>query len=221
MRKVISCCISVLMSAILMLGYPLALQAMENTTDGTMPPSYYETEEFFSWLRSETDLVAFFETDRKIDGAFADAYAGRLRELFEQGRTSFISTLAGCSVDARYRASRLLSCGYIGRQEIQSFYDDILISMQDDTWSEQEMEVLQNIKDGAKQILDTYLPNPTTEPPSTTSSTEAAVPEETTLPLQDSGEETTSGLYWGVGTAVLAMVLIAGIYAFIKARKRA
>lgn len=203
----------------------ICVRATENPTQTASLPDSNDPEEFSSWLRSETDLAAFFETDRQIDGAYATGYAGRLREFYEQDRRLFISTLAACSADAQHRATQLLPSGYAGLQEIQPFYDEILLLMKDTTLTEKELEVLQKIEVSAKHILGMFLPDPTTQPPA--ANAEDSVPNETTqdptegttLPLQGSEEGTDLGLYWGIGIAALAVVAL-GIFAMTKAKKR-
>lgn len=193
----------------------------EQTT--TTMPLDYEIDEFLSWVESEKDLRALLETERKIDGAYAEGYAGRLREFYEQDRKMFISTLAECSADARNRAALLLPGGYFGLQEMQSFHDDILLLMKDGTWTEQEMEVLREIEGSAKQLLDMYLPEPTTEPPATDLAvpeiTAADTTEETTVPVQSPKNEINTTVIWVVVLSIAVAATAFGIGKVIKSKR--
>ena len=223
MKKIICRALMFLMFAAVLLGCAAPLRAEQNTTEDTLPPWLSEVHEIISWINTETDLVAFFETDKTIDGAYSVMYGLRLKEFYEQDPRLFISTLAKCSADAQRRSVYLLPCGYdeSGPQELQPFYDELLLLMEEDTWSDQEMEVMGQIGSNAERFLEMMLPKPTTEPVIETTLPEETEQEptvETTVPVYESGEEADPGLYWGIGMA--AVVLAAGVYAVIKARKR-
>ena len=222
MQKMICRALVFLTFAAILLGCAAPLRAEQNTTGDTLLPGYYEVEEITSWIQTETDLVAFFETDKTIDGAYSVMYGLRLKEFYEQDPRLFISTLAKCSDDAQRRSVYLLPCGYDESelQELQPFYDELLLLMEDDTWNDQEMEVMGQIRSNTERLLDMTLPKPTTEPSTETDSpekTEQEPTEETTVPVYDSEQEADTGWYWGIGIAV---VLATGVYAVIKARKR-
>ena len=84
------------------------------------------------------------------------------------------------------------------------------------------MEVMGQIRSNAEWLLELH-PKPKTEPVVETTlpeETEQEPTEEATVPVQGSGEGADPVLYWGIGIAVLAVLLAAGIYAVIRARKR-
>lgn len=225
MKKIIRRALMFLMFAAVLLGCAAPLRAEQNTTEDTLPPWLSEVHEIISWINTETDLVAFFETDKTIDGAYSVMYGLRLKEFYEQDPRLFISTLAKCSADAQRRSVYLLPRGYdeSGPQELQPFYDELLLLMEEDTWSDQEMEVMGQIRSNAEWLLELLQPKPTTEPVIETTLPEETEQEptvETTVPVYESGEEADPGLYWGIGITALAVLLAAGVYAVIKARKR-
>lgn len=210
----------ILLAAAILFSFPYGVIYVRATASTDLD---HDIVAFTIWLNEETDLRALLETERKIDGAYAEGYTGRLREFYEQDRKMFISTLAECSADARNRAALLLPGGYFGLQEMQSFHDDILLLMKDGTWTEQEMEVLREIEGSAKQLLDMYLPEPTTELPVTDPAvpeiTAADTTEETTVPVQSPKTEINTTVIWVVVLSIAVAATAFGIGKVIKSKR--